>query len=309
MGFLYALESIRSPFLDTLMSRLTQLGGETAYMAIAIVTFWCISKSCGYYILFTGFAGTIANQFLKITCRIPRPWVRDPAFTIVESAREAAGGYSFPSGHTQNIFASFGCAARWTKKTWLRAVCIAAIAIVAFSRMYLGVHTPLDVGVGAAMGLILMFALYPVFKNAYEHPKRMYSAFAVMIALTAAYTAYVELWPFPADVDADNLAGAVKNGYNLLGSSVAMLICYHVDRKYMRFETRAALPAQIAKSAVGLALVILIKSGLKAPLLSLFGGGNAANAVRYFLVVFFAAGVWPLTFPWFASWGRKKEEK
>lgn len=309
MGLLYALESIRVPFLDTLMGFITQLGGETVYMAVAIVAFWCISKNCGYYMLFTGFAGTIANQFLKITCRIPRPWVLDGDFTIVESARAAASGYSFPSGHTQNIFASFGCAARWTKKAWLRAVCIVIIVLVAFSRMYLGVHTPLDVGVGALMGLILMFALYPVFEDADQHPRRLYIFFAVMIAVTVAYTVYTELWHFPADVDADNLASAVKNGYNLLGASVAMLICFHVDTRYMHFDTRAPLPAQIVKSAVGLALVILIKSGLKAPLLALFGGSSAASAVRYFLVVFFAAGVWPLTFRWFARWGRKKESK
>lgn len=309
MGFLYALESIRVPFLDTLMGWITHLGGETVYMAVAVATFWCISKSCGYYMLFTGFAGTLANQFLKITCRIPRPWVKDPAFTIVENARAAATGYSFPSGHTQNIFSSFGCIARWTKTVWLRAVCIVIILLVAFSRMYLGVHTPLDVGVGAAMGLILVLALYPIFRGAEQHPQRLYLFFGVMISLTVAYLAYTELWSFPADVDAANLASAAKSGYTLLGSSVAMLICFHVDQKYTRFDPRASLSAQLVKCVAGLALLVLIKSGLKAPLLALFHGGAVADAVRYFLVVFFAAGVWPLTFRWFASWGTKKESK
>ena len=47
-----------------------------------------------------GFFGTLVNQFLKLVCRVPRPWVRDPNFTIVEAARADATGYSFPSGHT-----------------------------------------------------------------------------------------------------------------------------------------------------------------------------------------------------------------
>lgn len=137
MEFLYALESIRNPVCDAIMSVVTQLGGEMVYMAVAIVAFWCVSKGLGYYILTVGFAGTVLNQFLKITCRIPRPWVQDPDFTIVERAREAATGYSFPSGHTQNAFASFGCLGMWSRRTLWRAVCAAVILLIAFSRMYL----------------------------------------------------------------------------------------------------------------------------------------------------------------------------
>ncbi len=308
MGFLYALESIRTPFLDTALSYITQLGGEIVYMVLAIAVFWCYSKNLGYYMLTTGFVGTVANQFLKITCRIARPWVQDPNFTIVESAREAATGYSFPSGHTQNVFSSFGCLGRWSKKSWLRAVCIVLIALVAFSRLYLGVHTPLDVGVGAAMGLICVLAFYPLFRDMDEKPKRMYILFGVMFALVLAYTLYVELWAFPADVDATNLASARKNGYTLLGAVAAMAICFHVDRKYLHFPTKAPIGAQIVKVVVGLGLVLLVKEGLKAPLNALFNGSNAAHAVRYFLTVVMAAGIWPLSFRWFARWGAGKEK-
>lgn len=307
MGLLYALESIRIPFLDTLMSAVTQFGGEMVYMVLAIAAFWCVSKSLGYYMLTVGFVGTIANQFLKIVCRVPRPWVQDPDFTIVESARAAATGYSFPSGHTQNVFSSFGCLGMWVKKTWLRVLCAAIIILVAFSRMYLGVHTPADVGIGAAMGLVCMLAFYPVFKNMDEKPGRMYALFAVMTALILAYTVFVETWGFPADTDAANLASARKNGYTLLGAVTAMFVCFHIDRKYLHFPTAAPVAAQIVKVVAGLLLVLVVKEGLKAPLNALFNGSNAANAVRYFLTVFFAAGVWPLTFRWFAGWGSKKK--
>ena len=147
MQLLYALAKLRTPFLDTVLGTLTNCGGEIVFMAVAIIVFWCVSKSCGYYMLTVGFVGTIVNQLLKLVFRIPRPWVKDPNFQIVESARAEATGYSFPSGHTQNVFASFGCLGRWTKRTWLRVVCAAVIVLTAFSRMYLGVHTPLDVGV------------------------------------------------------------------------------------------------------------------------------------------------------------------
>ena len=308
MNILYMLEGLRSPFLDKLVSLITELGGEMIFMALAIVAFWCISKSLGYYILSVGFLGTIMNQFLKLVFRVPRPWVLDPEFTIVESAREAATGYSFPSGHTQNIFASFGSIGRWTKRTWLRIVCVVVIVLVAFSRMYLGVHTPKDVGVSIVLGALLVFVLYPIFRDVEEKPERMYVVLGVLIALTTAYLLFAELWAFPADVDATNLASGQKNGYNLLGAGVAMLIAVWLDNKYLHFPTKAPLVAQIVKVVLGLGITVVIKSVLKAPLLALFSGSNVANAVRYFVVVIFAAAIWPMTFRWFATWGKSKEK-
>ena len=146
MNLLYALERLRTPFWDAVFSAVTHLGEETVFMVAAILIFWCVSKEEGYYLLLMGFFGTVVNQFLKLLFRIPRPWVRDPDFTIVESARAQATGYSFPSGHTQNAVATFGGIARSTRQPWVRWACVAVLLLVSFSRLYLGVHTPLDVG-------------------------------------------------------------------------------------------------------------------------------------------------------------------
>ena len=64
MEFLYFLEGLRNSFLDTLMLLITKLGEETIFIVIGMLFFWCISKYEGYYILFTGFIGTVVNQFL-----------------------------------------------------------------------------------------------------------------------------------------------------------------------------------------------------------------------------------------------------
>ena len=305
MQLLYALEGVRTPLLDTLMAWITQCGGELVFMAVAITIFWCVSKTCGYYMLTVGFTGTILNQFLKLAFRIPRPWVGDPNFTIVESARAEATGYSFPSGHTQNVFASFGCGMRWTKQTWLRVVCAVIVVLTALSRMYLGVHTPLDVGVSFVIGLALVFALYPLFARIDARPNAMYWVFGAMIVLNLAYLLYAELWPFPADVDAVNLAEGRKNAYTLLGAVLGMTGAYGIDRKYVRFDVKAVWWAQALKVVLGLALTVALRAVLKAPLLALFGGHNAAHLLRYFLMVLFAGGVWPMTFRWFGRLGRK----
>ena len=102
MAFLRLLASIRTPFLDAVMQFFTYFGEELLFMVLALVVFWCVDKRCGYFLMYTSFLGAIINQFLKLIFCIPRPWVRDPSLTIVESAREAATGYSFPSGHTQS---------------------------------------------------------------------------------------------------------------------------------------------------------------------------------------------------------------
>ena len=102
MRLLYWFEQIRNPVMDQFMLLITHLGEETAFLVIALILFWCVDKYIGYYTLSVGFVGTLANQFLKLWFRIPRPWVQDPNFTILEQAREAASGYSFPSGHTQS---------------------------------------------------------------------------------------------------------------------------------------------------------------------------------------------------------------
>ena len=305
MELLYALESIRTPFLDKLMGLVTNLGGEAVFIVAAIVVFWCLNKSCGYYMMTVGFAGTIINQFLKLWFRIPRPWVKDPNFTIVESARAEATGYSFPSGHTQNAFAVFGSPARFFKNTALRIIFIFLIALTAFSRMYVGVHTPLDVGVSLIVGTILVFVIYPFFRDMDKNPKKVYIIFGIFIVLAAAFVAFVELYDFPADIDAENYASGLKNAYMILFCAIGLMLTFFIDTKYVHFPTQAVWWAQIIKVVVGLAILLALKSVLKAPLLALFGGHSIAHGVRYFIVILFAGIVWPMTFKFFAKLGKK----
>lgn len=305
MELLYALESIRTPFLDKLMGLVTNLGGEAVFIVAAIIVFWCLNKSCGYYMMTVGFAGTIINQFLKLWFRIPRPWVKDPNFTIVESARAEATGYSFPSGHTQNAFAVFGAPARFFKNTALRIIFILLIALTAFSRMYVGVHTPLDVGVSIIVGTILVFVIYPFFRDMDKSPKKVYIIFSIFIVLAAAFVAFVELYDFPADIDAENYASGLKNAYMILFCAIGLMLTFFIDTKYIHFPTQAVWWAQIIKVVVGLAILLALKSVLKAPLLALFGGHSIAHGVRYFIVILFAGIVWPMTFKFFAKLGKK----
>lgn len=295
MKVLYALESIRVPWLDTVMAAITHLGEETVFMVAALFVFWCVSKRHGYYLLAIGFAGTVLNQFLKLLFRIPRPWVLDSDFTIVESARAQATGYSFPSGHSQNAIGTFGGIARFTRRKWVWVAAIVAAVLVPLSRMYLGVHTPLDVGVAAVIAVALVFTLYPLMERSDSRHGVMGAVLAVMLALAVGYLLFVSLYPFPADVDAANLASGVENAWKLLGATVGMLVGWWLDVRFIHFDTRAVWYVQLIKLVGGLALLLGIRAALKAPLAAALGAG-AGGAVRYGVMVLFAAAVWPMVF-------------
>ena len=304
MEFLYLLEKIRVPVLNELMLAVTTLGEETAFLALALIIFWCVDKRKGYLVMGVGFTGTMLNQFMKLLFRIPRPWVLDENFTILEQAREAASGYSFPSGHTQMAVGTFGSIAAASEKRWMKVLCIVIAVLVPFSRMYVGVHTPLDVSVAAVMAVALILIVKPIVFRGGD--KGMKGLIAVMIAMALGLLAFVELFPFPADVDADNLASGVKNAYTMLGCLIGVAAVYLVDSRHLKFETKAVWWAQILKAVLGLALVLIVKSLLKAPLEALFAGHMAARAVRYLLTVVAAGVLWPMTFRWFGKLGSKK---
>ena len=302
MDFLYFLEGLRTPLLDSVVSALTHLGGETVFLVAALVVFWCVDKRQGYYLMSVGFMGTLVNQFLKITCRIPRPWVRDPNFTIVEAARAEATGYSFPSGHSTSSVGTFGVLATEGKRLWLRLIAVALCFLIPLTRLYLGVHTPADVLVGGAISLFFIIVLRPVVYR--EDGKHMPTLLAVMLVLSAAFVAYMELFPFPADVDAANLASALKNSYTLLGALAGMLVVYKADKK-LNFTTEAPFSAQVLKVLLGLVLVLAVKEGLKFPLDLILKGHMAGRAIRYCAVVITAGILWPLAFPWLCTLGKK----
>ena len=300
MPVLYFLRDISNPFFDALFALITHVGEETVFLVVAILFFWCINKREGYFILLVGLFGTLINQAAKILFRIPRPWVVDPSFKPVEDAIEEATGYSFPSGHTQNVAGTFGSIAAFKPKRWKTVTCVSVIVLVAFSRMYLGVHTPLDVIVSLLVALGLVLLLRPFFTD--EERMRRCMPFIVIASavLALAFLLIVLLVPREG-IDEANLHSAMKNAATLLGCLVGLILVWFVDSRYVNFDTAAPWYSQIMKLVLGLGGVLAIKSGLSSPLVALFGNEFVARGVRYFLIVGFAGALWPMTFKWFAG--------
>ena len=300
MEFLYFLEGLRNDFLDFLMLNITRLGEEMIFIVVAMALLWCVDKYNGYYMLTVGFLGTQINQILKVVFRIDRPWVRDPAFSPIEGAIEEATGYSFPSGPTQSAVGSFGSIARFTRKKWLRIVCVIICFLVPLSRMYLGVHTPADVLVSFAIATVLVFAIYPIIEKGRSNPKVMRILFGVMVAWSVAQVLFMEFFPFPAEATGEELYSGLKNAYKMAGAGIGIPIVYELDLRFINFPTKAVWWAQLLKVVLGLGLTLAVKE-ICYFVLGLFMPDLLYRAFAYLFMVLFAGAVWPLTFKYFAK--------
>ena len=284
LNCLRAIAELRTPLLDTLMQGVTELGGETLFMLFMLVVFWCVDKNKGYFLMLLCFTGTAVNQMLKITFCIPRPWVLDPSFAV----------------------AAYGGMFCITKKLWVRVVCMALALLIPFSRLYLGVHTPLDVGVSFLIGWLLVLAFYPLLEEIGHRGEVLERIWLILLVPAALFLLYALRVRAGTSGDAANFDHAVKTAWTMLGLVLGAIVSVFADRHYTRFETQAVWWAQILKVVLGLALTLAVRVALKAPLTAAFGANSVGDGIRYFAVVLMAGTLWPMTFGWFSLMGRKK---
>ena len=177
MSFLWLLSDLRTPFFNGLMQLITYIGQELVIIAVICALYWCVDKRFAYLLGFTYFTAGLGIQTLKITFRIPRPWILDPDFQAVKSALPGATGYSFPSGHTQGATALFFPLALKVKQKALKALFIFMFLLIGFSRMYLGCHTPKDVLVSMLFTIIISLIIWhfqDFFLNDTNHLKQIH---------------------------------------------------------------------------------------------------------------------------------------
>ena len=96
---------------------------------------------------------SVTTSAVKAASGRARPPIGDPGFSALI---DLPGDASFPSGHAATAFAAAGVVA--IRYPALRVPLLALAALIALSRVYLGVHYPLDVLAGAALGLLIAWA-------------------------------------------------------------------------------------------------------------------------------------------------------
>ncbi len=285
MEFLKALEQIRTPFLNIFFRFWTLFGEELLLLALIGIVYWCVNKELVYQCGLAYFASGLAVQTLKIAFRIPRPWVLDASFQPVEGAKTTATGYSFPSGHSQGSAAVFGSAGLHFKKPWVKIVCFIIFPMAALSRMYLGVHTPLDVIVGLLSGLIFAIIAQLLFKGALS-PRQNFAVALVLALISVIVAVYAGLMYKSGIIEYKYVSDCCKAAAAGLGFAV----CWYVERVYIKFDPQSdRWWKHFVKVVVGIAGILLIKEGFKL----VFGESLAVDIIRYFLMILWGMLLFP----------------
>lgn len=289
MSLLWLIEGIRSPLLNQIFQFITYFGQELFIITVICILYWCVNKRFAYQLGFTYFTAGLCVQALKITFRIPRPWVLDPAFQPVDSAVGAATGYSFPSGHTQGGTSLFAPLAFQAKQKWLKILCILAFLLIAFSRMYLGVHTPKDVLVSIGISLFFSWLVFHFQEALLDSNRYAKWICALLLLASLAVSVYALTLLNAGTIDLKYASDCCKAA----GAGFGFAIGWYIERTYLSFHTQTkTLWGQILKLFIGLGVALFIKSVMK----SLFGPSIFMKMFQYFLLVLWVLVIYPYCF-------------
>jgi len=263
--------SLRNPVLDFIFTLITMIGEDIFFILVVACFYWCLDKDFGYKLGFAYLTSGFINMWIKELMRIPRPF---EVLDIEPMRIETAGGYSFPSGHTQQASALIMSLMMKLRKKWLYIAGTVAIFLVACSRIYLGVHWPFDVLAGiAAAFLCVMYSnwLYDLSKK-----KNMPELLAALIIPTIAGMFFFQ----------------TETYFKVAGTVTGLWLGYIVETRFIGFRTEGPVWKQVIKYVVGLAGLLVIKEVGKLVL----PDSLLSDFIRYFIMGIWMTIIAPLLF-------------
>lgn len=283
--FLLFLSNAANPFLDALANALSFLAEEAVLVAVCVVVFYCVGRKEGF-VLLSGLVGAeITTNAMKAVARFPRPFQVHPE--LAAGRLDTATGYSFPSGHTTGAAAFWPAIGRMTGRKWALWAGIVLAVLIGLSRNYLMVHWPMDVVAGLCIGLVFSLASPRLFTRIWDD-----SALRLRFALIAGTVTAISGALLMALIA---LAGADETAFSDLSKILALAGgCYlglvleekKAGFKAVRKPGKAAANLLFAVAGIGLAasLKLILPESLYWP----------GAFLRYFLMGFWAVGVWPV---------------
>lgn len=166
--FVY-LNSIHHPWLDPIMAFLS------SYVSWAIVCFGVIilmiykNKNRGvtaslFMLLGLGI-NSLTNNLIKLVIMRPRPGSEIPLQEIIRQLEDVGSSYSFFSAHSSNSICLALFVALYFRNKYYSIVAFAWAVIVAYSRIYVGKHYPLDIMVGIMFGIFTGYLSYWIYRR------------------------------------------------------------------------------------------------------------------------------------------------
>jgi undecaprenyl-diphosphatase len=243
--FIRWLQSMCTPTMDQYMKWLSMLGVESFYVVVLPILFWSINKRMGLRIAYVFLTSMYANAWLKEAIGVVRP-VGIPGIRslYVESATSA---YSLPSGHAQGPMTFWLMIGKWIRKKWLWPFLILLVFAIGCSRLFLGLHWPLDVLVGWGLGLVFGLAGWSMGKwwtyREYAFNIRLALAVAIPVALLLVHRG----------------STAAEYAALLLGLGVGAVL----ESEYVCVDIDPAWWKRICTAVIGIAGMIALKWVIK----------------------------------------------
>lgn len=286
--FLLLLQNFRETIggvFDGVMLEITELAGALPTFLLLAGIYWCIDKKLGQRMGMNVALACTLSQFLKAVCKVERPWVRDERIHPVEAAIPAAGGYSFPSGHTARAVATWGVAGAGTvqsgkksgekEKVFLGVLSWGLTFLILFSRNYLGVHTPQDVLAALMIGVVIMFVVDKVLRWGEEQGRDIW------ICIAGCVLCFLPMLR----------VGCMPNA----GAGMGFFIGWLVEKRFVRFETTGTGFRKWLRFLCGGAVVAFLQLTVSR-VLSLVMAAKYAGFFAGFLLMFFIMAVYPFLF-------------
>ncbi len=250
INYLLALQNLRDAtggVLNTFFEYITKLGETSVIVFFVGLVYWGLNKKQGIFLMFSLYTNRIINGFIKITACVYRPWIRDARITPVPEAMKDATGYSFPSGHTANATSVWGGMAIPAKDgvkcpKWFSVILIILVLLIAFSRNYLGVHTPQDVVVALVIGAAVLFLMSKLMPIIDERPNMDIWVMLGGVALCVLLILYAALKSYPTDYAADGsviVEGSkmAVDSFKNAGMGIGFFIGWFIERRFIKFST------------------------------------------------------------------------
>lgn len=270
LEILRAIQRISNPLLDIVMEGFTLFGEKYIIVAVFCAIYWCIDKRLGRFLAMSLGLSLCVNGAVKDFFKVERLF---GAEGIVSRRIETATGYSFPSGHTQTATAFWGGIAIEVKRPQIKIACSALVLLVGFSRLYLGVHYPLDVIGGIIIGLICTLLVYLI------GSARFGKWLVLLFCLAAAVLALV--------------IGESPDTFKGIGMLIGIIIGLYFEEKFVSFETDGlTISKKLMRYSFSMAVMLLCYIIPKL----LLPQTNLVDFVRYAFVAFAVTGFCPYVF-------------
>ncbi len=268
---------------------------------IPAILFWCINKYAGIFILFNAEIGRVINVLLKGTFCVYRPWFSSSELTPSAEAMAKASEYSFPSGHAQFTTAVYGGFAFFYRKIvpWLIIPCGLLVLLVAFSRNFLGVHTPQDVLVAIIYSIGLFFVAEKIFKWIGKDDDRKLIFFLGGLVAVGIIFLWLYFKSYPEDILNGKVIvsplAARADAFDALGFGLAFFLGWFLEQKFINFKTKVSNKNKLWRIIIGFAVLGLI-AGAIYPLMKIFLSIEAYIFFKAFLPFFSILFIIPLIF-------------